>query len=83
MGTTFTLDEQEAREAFRIFRNIADDAHYRRHPLKDWPLYDKLADHLGEPTLAQHNETLRLRDEEEAVDEWLSACRSDSETSEE
>ena len=83
MGTTFTLDEQEAREAFRIFRNIVDDAHYRHHPLKDWPLYDKLADYLGEPTLAQHNETLRLRDEEEAVDEWLSACRSDPETSEE
>ena len=76
MGTTFTLDEQEIREVFRIFRNIADDAHYRHHPKKDWPLYDKLADYLGEPTLAQHNETLRLRDEEEDDDAWRDAVRS-------
>lgn len=76
MGTTFTLDEQEIREVFRIFRNLADDAHYRHHPKKDWPLYDKLADYLGEPTLAQHNETLRLRDEEEDDDAWRDAVAS-------
>ena len=76
MGTTFTLDEQEIREVFRIFRNLADDAHYRHHPMKDWPLYDKLADYLGEPTLAQHNETLRLRDEEEDDDAWRDAVSS-------
>ncbi len=55
MSTVFNLDEQEIREVFRIFRNIADDAHYRHHPKKEWPLYDKLADYLGEPTLEQHN----------------------------
>ena len=60
-----------------IFRNIADDAHYRRHPKKDWPLYDRLADFLGENTLAQHNEALRLRDEEEADDEWRASIRRD------
>ena len=76
MGTTFTLDEQEIREVFRIFRNIADDAHYRHHPKKEWPLYDKLADYLGEPTLEQHNETLRLRDEEEDDDAWRDAVAS-------
>ena len=76
MGTTFTLDEQEIREVFRIFRNIADDAHYRHHPKKDWPLYDKLADYLGEPTLEQHNGTLRLRDEEEDDDAWRDAVAS-------
>lgn len=76
MSTVFNLDEQEIREVFRIFRNIADDAHYRHHPKKDWPLYDKLADYLGEPTLVQHNETLRLRDEEEDDDEWRDAVAS-------
>ena len=76
MSTVFTLDEQEIREVFRIFRNIADDAHYRHHPKKDWPLYDKLADYLGEPTLEQHNETLRLRDEEEDDDAWRDAVAS-------
>ena len=76
MGTTFTLDEQEIREVFRIFRNLADDAHYRHHPMKDWPLYDKMADYLGEPTLAQHNETLCLRDEEEDDDAWRDAIAS-------
>ena len=77
MSTVFNLDEKEIREVFRIFRNIADDAHYRHHPLKDWPLYDKLADYLSEPTLAQHNEALRLRDEEELDDEWRSSVRGD------
>ena len=76
MSTVFTLDEQEIREVFRIFRNLADDAHYRHHPKKDWPLYDKLADYLGEPTLEQHNETLRLRDEEEDDDAWRDAVAS-------
>ena len=76
MSTVFTLDEQEIREVFRIFRNIADDAHYRHHPKKDWPLYDKLADYLGENTLAQHNEALRLRDEEEDDDAWRDAVAS-------
>ncbi len=76
MSTVFTLDEKEIREVFRIFRNIADDAHYRHHPKKDWPLYDKLADYLGEPTLEQHNETLRLRDEEEDDDAWRDAVGS-------
>lgn len=76
MSTVFNLDEQEIREVFRIFRNIADDAHYRHHPKKDWPLYDKLADYLGENTLAQHNETLRLRDEEEDDDAWRDAVAS-------
>lgn len=76
MSTVFNLDEQEIREVFRIFRNIADDAHYRHHPKKDWPLYDKLADYLGEPTLEQHNETLRLRDEEEDDDAWRDAVGS-------
>ena len=76
MSTVFTLDEKEIREVFRIFRNIADDAHYRHHPKKDWPLYDKLADYLGENTLAQHNEALRLRDEEEDDDAWRDAVRS-------
>lgn len=76
MSTVFNLDEQEIREVFRIFRNIADDAHYRHHPKKDWPLYDKLADYLGEPTLEQHNETLRLRDEEEDDDAWRDAVAS-------
>ena len=76
MSTVFTLDEKEIREVFRIFRNLADDAHYRHHPKKDWPLYDKLADYLGEPTLEQHNETLRLRDEEEDDDAWRDAVAS-------
>ena len=76
MSTVFNLDEQEIREVFRIFRNIADDAHYRHHPKKEWPLYDKLADYLGEPTLEQHNETLRLRDEEEDDDAWRDAVAS-------
>ena len=76
MSTVFNLDEQEIREVFRIFRNIADDAHYRHHPKKDWPLYDKLADYLGENTLAQHNEALRLRDEEEDDDAWRDAVAS-------
>ena len=76
MSTVFNLDEQEIREVFRIFRNIADDAHYRHHPKKDWPLYDKLADYLSEPTLEQHNETLRLRDEEEDDDAWRDAVAS-------
>ena len=76
MSTMFTLDEKEVREVFRIFRNIADDAHYRHHPKKEWPLYDKLADYLGEPTLEQHNETLRLRDEEEDDDAWRDAVAS-------
>lgn len=76
MSTVFNLDEQEIREIFRIFRNIADDAHYRHHPKKDWPLYDKLADYLGEPTLEQHNEALRLRDEEEDDDAWRDAVAS-------
>ena len=75
MSTVFNLDEQELREVFRIFRNIADDAHYRHHPKKEWPLYDKLADYLGEPTLEQHNETLRLRDEEDD-DAWRDAVAS-------
>lgn len=77
MSTVFNLDEKEIREIFRIFRNIADDAHYRHHPMKDWPLYDKLADFLGENTLAQHNEALTLRDEEEEVDEWRASIRRD------
>ena len=72
------LSETEAKEVFTIFRNIADDAHYRRHPKKDWPLYDRLADFLGENTLAQHNEALRLRDEEEADDDWRCSIRHDS-----
>lgn len=76
MSTVFNLDEKEIREVFRIFRNLADDAHYRHHPKKDWPLYDKLADYLGEPTLEQHNETLRLRDEEEDDDAWRDAVAS-------
>lgn len=66
----YELDRAEIQEVFRIFRNIADDAHYRHHPKKDWPLYDKLADWLGENNLEQHNEALRLRDEEENEDEW-------------
>ena len=76
MSTVFNLDEKEIREVFRIFRNLADDAHYRHHPKKEWPLYDKLADYLGEPTLEQHNETLRLRDEEEDDDAWRDAVAS-------
>ena len=64
-----TLEKKEAEEIFRIFRNIATDAHYYHKPKKDWPLYDKLADYLGENTLAQHNEILTLRDEEEELDE--------------
>lgn len=71
------LDEQEAREVFRILRNIVDDAHYYHHPKTQWPLYDKLALFLGENDLETHNEALRLRDEEEADDEWRTACRCD------
>ena len=63
------LDEDEAKEVFRILKNIADDAHYAHRPKKDWPLYDHLARTLGENDLATHNEALRLRDEEETFDE--------------
>lgn len=62
------LDEKEAKEVFRILRNIADDAHYCRHPKKEWPLYDHLAKALGENTLADHNMALRMRDEEEELE---------------
>ena len=72
----YELSKDEVREVFRIFRNIADDGHYRRHPVKEWPLYDKLADWLGENNLAQHNEALRLRDEEETEDEWRDSLGS-------
>ena len=71
------LSETEAQETFRIMRNIVDDAHYCHRPKKDWPLYDRLADFLGENTLAQHNEALTLRDEEEEVDEWRASIWRD------
>jgi len=67
------IERAEAEEIFRIFRNIATDAHYAHRPKKDWPLYDKLARSLGENTLAEHNEMLRLRDEEEELDERMEA----------
>ena len=73
----YELDRAEIQEIFRIFRNLADDAHYAHRPKKDWPLYDKLADFLGENTLAQHNEALRLRDEEEDIDEWRASLGRD------
>ena len=78
----YELDRAEIQEIFRIFRNIADDGHYRRHPIKQWPLYDKLADFLGENTLAQHNEALRLRDEEEDIDEWRASLECNQPSSE-
>ena len=77
------LDEQEAREVFRILKNIVDDSHYYHNPKKEWPLYDHLARALGENSLAEHNEALCLRDEEERFDEWRSACRDREESSEE
>ena len=79
----YELDRAEIQEIFRIFRNIADDAHYAHRPKKDWPLYDKLADFLGENTLAQHNEALTLRDEEEDIDEWRASLERDQPSSEE
>lgn len=79
----YELDRAEIQEIFRIFRNIADDAHYAHRPKKEWPLYDKLADFLGENTLAQHNETLRLRDEEEDIDEWRASLERNQPSSEE
>ena len=69
------IEKEEAEEIYRIFRNIATDAHYCHHPKKDWPLYDKLARSLGHNTLAEHNEMLRLRDEEETEDERREAVR--------
>ena len=69
MDGWIAIDKVEAAEIFRIFRNIATDAHYYHRPKQDWPLYDKLARYLGENTLAQHNEALRLRDGEEELDE--------------
>ena len=71
------LSQTEAKEVFTIFRNIVDDAHYAHRPKKEWPLYDRLADFLGENTLAQHNEALTLRDEEEEVDEWRASLGRD------
>lgn len=71
------IEKEEAAEIFRIFRNIATDAHYAHRPKKDWPLYDKLARNLGENTLAEHNEALRLRDEEEREDERLEALEDE------
>ena len=79
----YELDRAEIQEIFRIFRNLADDAHYAHRPKKDWPLYDKLADFLGENTLAQHNEVLTLRDEEEDIDEWRASLERDKPSSEE
>ena len=79
----YELDRAEIQEIFRIFRNIADDAHYTHRPKKEWPLYDKLADFLGENTLAQHNEVLTLRDEEEDIDEWRASLERDKPSSEE
>lgn len=79
----YELDRAEIQEIFRIFRNIADDAHYAHRPKKEWPLYDKLADFLGENTLAQHNEVLTLRDEEEDIDEWRASLERDQPSSEE
>ena len=81
MGNGILLVPDEAQETFRIMRNIVDDAHYCHHPKTQWPLYDKLALFLGENDIETHNEALRLRDEEEADDEWRTACRCDSETS--
>ena len=69
------LDEAEAKEVFRILKNIVDDSHYYHNSKKDWPLYDHLARALGENSLAQHNEALELRDGEEMVDEWRERCR--------
>ena len=71
------LSQTEAKEVFTVFRNIVDDAHYCHRPKKEWPLYDRLADFLGENTLAQHNEALTLRDEEEDIDEWRASLRRD------
>ena len=79
----YELDRAEIQEIVRIFRNLADDAHYAHRPKKDWPLYDKLADFLGENTLAQHNEVLTLRDEEEDIDEWRASLERDQPSSEE
>ena len=73
------LDEKEAQEVFRILRNIADDAHYCHHPKKEWPLYDHLARALGENSLAEHNEALELRDEEERFDERFEDREDDDE----
>ena len=75
LGNGIMLAPDEAREMFRIMKNIADDAHYARHPRTEWPLYDKLAAALGENSLAEHNEALQLRDGEEMVDEWQERCR--------
>ena len=82
MNTVFVLDDAEIREIFRMMRNTADDAHYVHHPIKSWPLYDRIAEYLGENSLEKHNEALRLRDEEELDDEWRSSVGSDSEASE-
>ena len=71
------IERHEAEEIFRIFKNIATDAHYYHKPKKDWPLYDKLADYLGENTLAEHNEMLRLRDEEEEADARREAAEAE------
>ena len=71
------IEKEEAEEIFRIFKNIATDAHYCHRPKKSWPLYDKLARNLGENTLEQHNEMLRLRDEEEREDERLEALKNE------
>ena len=75
LGKGILLAPDEAREMFRIMKNITDDAHYACHPRTGWPLYDKLAFFLGENSLAEHNEALRLRDGEEMVDEWRERCR--------
>ena len=69
------IERHEAEEIFRIFKNIATDAHYAHRPKKSWPLYDKLARNLGENTLSEYNEMLRLRDEEEILDERTEAGR--------
>ena len=73
MKTTFELDEKEARQVFNLLKRELEYRVHMHYTIPDDPLYDRLAEHLGENTLRVHVESLILRHEEEAIDEWREA----------
>ena len=68
MGTTLVLESKEIREIFDLIKMDLDYRFYTHREVKPWPLYDKIADYLGENSSSQHIEAIRLRWEEEKED---------------
>ena len=73
MSTVLKFDESEAKELFEVLKDELNHRIYTRRE-SPWPLYDKVAEYLGENTSGKHIDVIHMQWEEEKVDEWREAA---------